>query len=55
MGQRAVPEGVAGGFEKRLTFDYSPHEAGGSNGMVLCLKRRGFVPPWLTPEQDALI
>ena len=43
------------GFAKGVTFNHSPHEAGSSSGTVLCLRRRGYVPPQLTPTQAALI
>ena len=43
------------GFADGVTFNHSPHEAGSSSGTVYCLKRRGFVPPHLTPAQDALL
>ena len=43
------------GFASGITFNHSPHEAGSSNGTVFCLKRKGHVPPGLTPAQEALI
>ena len=43
------------GFDSGVTFNHSPHEAGNSNGTILCLKRRGYGAPRLTPARDALI
>ena len=43
------------GFAAGVTFNHSPHEAGNSTGTVFCLKRRGYVPPELTPDQEALL
>jgi hypothetical protein len=43
------------GFEAGITFNHSPHEAGGSSGTVYSKRRKGFTPPELTPKQAALL